>query len=158
DVFASLDARVQLLVARLQNIQWKATRGNSVRVDLKAIKTLARKVTEDQKMLLNTQEAGARLHRALLEEFAESLIKLRKQLDEVERKIPPQAFLSPSTGTLLTKLNTGSKDLRTLIDVRSALFSLPGDSDLTALLELCLNGDVVVEVHRKINLVKTDDE
>lgn len=153
DVVDSLVMRVNLFDARMQDMQKVSSGENVIVVDRRAIKTLARKLVEGQKRLA---VEGAVQH-ALLEEVAGQYRMLRKQLDEAERKIPSQAPLLPSE-TLLAKLSTKPQDLRILVDVRAALLSLPIESDLTALLQLCLDGNVVVGVHRKFNLVETDDE
>lgn len=145
----SLMMRVQLLNSRLEGIQGIQARENSASADRRALRAQARKVTDGQKSLLKTQELGEIPRHLLLEIFAEDLNKLREQLDEAERKVPVQTPLSLSAGTLRARLNSEAQDLRALIDVKATMLSLPSDSDLAALLELCLSGDIVIEVYRK---------
>lgn len=145
-VVEPLASRVPLLNTRLQNARRTSLRGNSIVVDQRAIKTLARKVLEGLKMLLSAHESGDALHYTLIEELAENLIKLRKQLNDFDQKIPTQTTFSLRAGDLLTKLSAEKKELGTLIDVKAAILSLSLDSDLKDLLDLYLNGDIMIEV------------
>jgi len=82
------------------------------------------------------------------------LLKLKKQLDEAEAKFSTQAPFPIGTEFLLSKLSSNAQDLNSLIDVKTAIAALPGESDLAALLQLCLDGDITVEVRRKRNLAQ----
>ncbi len=156
-VVEPLTSRMQLLNARLQNVRKTSSQENSIAVDQRAIKQLARKVIEGQRALLNAQGAGDVLHHALIEKFAEDLLKFRKQLDVIEQKVPVQATFSLNAGTLLAKLSTEKKGLGTLIDVKAAMLHLSSDSDLKDLLDLYFNGDIAIEVYLKSDHSQMDD-
>jgi len=154
EVVNSLMDRVRLLDMRIRNFGEAKSRGYAHAIDGKTIRALASKVEEGQKRLLGAQGDVAALRHALLEEFPENLLKLKKQLDEAEAKFSTQAPFPIGTEFLLSKLSSNAQDLNSLIDVKTAIAALPGESDLAALLQLCLDGDITVEVRRKRNLAQ----
>jgi hypothetical protein len=156
-VVEPLASRVQLLDTRLRSARRTSTQGSLLAGDQRALKTLARKVIEGQKTLLSTQESRDVLPRPLIKEFTDDLLKLRKQLDDIDQKVPIQVTFSLSAGALLTKLGIEKKDLGTLIDVKAAMLSLPFDSDLKDLLDLYFNGDITIEVHLKSDRTQADN-
>jgi len=158
DVVNTQVGRVQLLDARGQGAGRTQSRGNTAWVDRKAIKMLVGKVEEAQGRLLDVQEITVTLRHAIFEEFCESVMKLKKLLDEAETKIPIQAPLPIGAETLLAKFNTTAQNLRALIDIHAALAVLPRESELAALLQLYLAGDVTIEVHSKLDLVQNGEK
>ncbi len=95
---------------------------------------------------------------AVFDEFSDNLARLKKLLDEAEAKIPIQPTLPIKAQSLLSKLTSDSQDLSSLIDVQTAMANLPMESELAALLQLCLNGDVMIKIYSNPNLVETDNE
>jgi hypothetical protein len=156
DALDALIARARLLESRIRGLRGLSSQGSIV--DHKAIKSLIRKTTEGQKKLTDIQAHGDTHIPASFGRFIEDLITLRKLLDDAELKVPHQIPLSLSAGILLAKVNVNAIDLRSLIDVKAAVLSLPAENDITSLLQLCLSEDIVIEVHRRSDLMQTDDD
>ncbi len=158
EAVSSLLDRAQLLDAQIHHSRKTKLRGHVDSIDPKAMKTLVSKVEVGRKRLMEGLRDVVVKEHTLLEELSENLLKLKKQLNEAETQFPIQALTSMGTIVLLSKLTSSAQDLSSLVDIKEALAALPSESELAALLQLYLNGDIIVEVRHESNLVQIGDE
>ena len=133
-------------------------RGHVDSVDTKAMKTLVSKVEIGQKWLMEGLKDVVIKEHTLIEELCKSLLKLKKQLNEAETQFPIQTLTSMSAIFLLSKLSSSAQGLSSLIDIKEALAALPSESEFATLMQLYLNGDIIVEVRYESNLAQIGDE
>ncbi len=158
EAVSSLLDRAQLLDAQIHHSRKTKLRGHVDSIDPKAMKMLVSKVEVGRKRLMEGLRDVVVKEHTLLEELSENLLKLKKQLNEAKTQFPIQTLTSMGTIVLLSKLSSSAQDLSSLVDIKEALAALPSESELAALLQLYLNGDIIVEVRHESNLAQIGDE
>ncbi len=139
----SLSIRTRLLEMRLQNARKLGILGQAAVVKGKTVKKIMRKIAES----LEPQCATSALsHGAWYRGQFEKVTLLKKQIDELEMGLPVQTMLPLTAEVILSKITSHEQDVRTIIDLESAIASLSPESELAALLQLALSGEVMLMV------------
>lgn len=144
EVLHSLTARAKKLEISVDNAEKQGLQKQAAAADRKKIKNFLRKMAENKESLLSQQNISVLSLGKKCKDVLQTIISLKEQLDEIEVRIPVHAMLPLTTVVLLSKLTSHPQDIGEIIDLNEAIAALPPESELAALLKLCLDGNITL--------------
>jgi hypothetical protein len=145
DALRSLRSRARVLELSIDNAEKQGLQKQAIAADRKQIKSLIHKVADGEENLLSPQESAASLGKRC-KDTLQRISMVKEQLDDIDSRIPVQTMLPLTTVALLAKLTSHPQDVGEIIDLNAAIAALPTESELTALLKLCLEGRITLRV------------
>lgn len=145
EALQSLSARARILEIRVDDMEKQGLQKQAA-VDRKKIKTLIRQMAESKESLSPQKNASPLPLGVRCKDVLPRMTLIREQINEIEARMPSQTMLPLTAAVLLSKLTSHPQDVGEIIDLNAAIAVLPPESELTALLKLCLDGSITLRI------------